>query len=198
MKLTGAATGFARYEGLAGGPGSLSLSFGHRRRIGVVMLRALRVTASGWVLGLLIGILGPVIGVAANVWDDRRRMSDTTDEPPYLSEVWSTLTNRRALPYWALLTGMGAANGMIGALAAWRGYFRMIPVLILPLLLFLFPLISFAENPSDLGARSIELFVVVFFGLFVLVAGRVGQELGARQRPAEPVAAPDPARRLGS
>jgi hypothetical protein len=28
MKLTGAAIGFARHEGVAGGPGSLSLSFG--------------------------------------------------------------------------------------------------------------------------------------------------------------------------
>ena len=74
----------------------------------------------------------------------------------------------------------------------------MIPVLALPLLLFLFPLISFAENQSDSGTRVIELFVVVFFGLFVLLAGRVGQELGARQRPAEPVAAPDPARGVGS
>jgi hypothetical protein len=151
------------------------------------MLRVVRVASSGLVLGLFIGILGPVIGVAANVWDDRRRMSDTTEEPRYLSVVWSTLTSAQALPYWVLLAGMGAANGVIGALAGWRGYRRLLPSLMLPLLLLLLPLVSFVEPKSDSKTWVPELFVVVFFGLFVLVAGRAGQELGARQRQAEPI-----------
>ena len=160
------------------------------------MLRMLRVVASGLMSGLLIGILGPTIGVAAGVWDDRRRMSDTTDEPPYPSAVWSALTNRRALPYWAALTAMGAANGMIGALAGWRGYRRMAPVVALPLLPLLIPLMSFVENPADSKRWVIELFVVLFFGLFVWVAGRVGQELGARQGRVDPGAIPNNSRSL--
>jgi hypothetical protein len=146
------------------------------------MLRAFRVVASGLASGLLIGILGPVVGVAANVWDDRRRMTDTTEEPPYLSAVWSDLTDRRALPYWAALTGMGAANGVIGAWAGWRGYRRMAPVLAVPLGVLLLPVVRFARNPSASETLMIELFAALFFGLFVWVAGRVGQDLGDMQR----------------
>ncbi len=162
------------------------------------MLRALRVATSGLVAGLLIGILGPVIFVAANTWDDRRRMSDTTDEPSYFSAVWSALSNREALPYWAGVAAAAAMNGVVGALVGWRGIRRAAPTVLVPLLLLGLPLRSYAENPSDSKTWGIELFVVVFVGLFVWVAGRIGQEVGARQRQAEPGAAADRGRLIGS
>jgi hypothetical protein len=155
------------------------------------MLQTLRVAASGLLAGLLIGILGVVTFAAANTWDDRRRMSDTTEEPPYLSAVWSALTDRLALPYWAATAAAGAVNGGVGAWAGRRGNRRAAPVAVVPLLLLLYPLAAFVRYPSDSKSWGGELFVVVILGLFVWVAGRVGQEVGWRRRPADPGAAPD-------
>ena len=155
------------------------------------MLRALRIAASGLVSGFLLGTLGPVVFAAANAWDDRRRMSDTADEPPYLSAVWSALSDRRVLPYWAAVAAAAAVNGAIGALAGWRGIRRVAPTVVVPFLLLALPLMSYADDPSDSKTWGIELLVVVFVGLFVWVAGRVGQELGARQRQAGPGGPPD-------
>lgn len=134
------------------------------------MARSIRVTAFGLLAGLLIGILGPITFVAACVWDDRLE--------------WSALTDERLLPYWTAVAAAGAANGGIGAWAGRLGYRRATPVVWVPLLLVLYPLVSFVRNPSDSKTWGSELFVVVFVGLFVWVAGRVGQALGAMQRPA--------------
>jgi hypothetical protein len=159
--------------------------FGEGGEVGA-MLRTLLVAASGVLAGLLVGTLGVVTFAAANVWDDRRRMSDTTEEPPYLSAVWSALTDRRVLPYLAAAAAAGAVNGGIGAWAGWRGSRRAAPVVAVPLLLLSFPLAICVRNPSDSKTWGGELFVVVFVGLFVWVAGRVGQELGAWQRHVPP------------
>jgi hypothetical protein len=144
-------------------------------------VRTLRVIGIGLASGLLIGILGPVIFIAANVWDDRRRMTDTTDEPAYLSAVRSSLTNSDLFPYLATVAVAGGVNGAIGAWVGWRGIRGPARTVAVPLLFLLLPMTSCAENPSDSKTWGIELFVVVFIGLFVWVAGRVGQELGTRQ-----------------
>ncbi|HEX4592274.1 MAG TPA: hypothetical protein VH120_20230 [Gemmataceae bacterium] len=146
------------------------------------MLRALPVAAS---------LLGVATFAAANTWDDRRRMSDTTEEPPYLSAVWSTLMDRHALPYWAATVAAGAVNGMAGAWSGLRGNRRAAPVAVVPLLLLLYPLALFVQHPDNSKSWVGVLIVVVILGLFVWVAGRVGQEVGWWQRPAERVAAPD-------
>jgi hypothetical protein len=158
------------------------------------MLRTLRVAASGLVTGLLTSILGVVTFAAANVWDNRRRMSDTTDEPPYLSAVWSALTDRRALPYWAAIAAAVAVNGGIGAWAGSRGSRRAALVAVVPILLVLCALAYWALGLSDPKAWGGELFVVAFVVLFVWVADRFGQEVGWWQRPTEPGAAPDAGR----
>jgi hypothetical protein len=155
------------------------------------MLRTLRVAASGLLTGLLLGTLGVVTFAAANTWDDRRRLSDTKGEPPYLSAMWSALTDRRALPCWAATVAAGAVNGVVGAWAGRRGNRRAAPVAAVPLLLLLFPLAAFVRYPSDSKSWGAELFVVVIVGLFVWVAGRVGQEVGWWQRPAAPPAPAD-------
>lgn len=59
----------------------------------VVKSRTLRASAYGLLTGLLVSILGWVVLVAAFVWDDRRRMSDLSEEPAYVTVVWSKLTN---------------------------------------------------------------------------------------------------------
>ncbi len=116
------------------------------------ILRTLRVAASGLLTGLLLGTLGLATLVAANVWDDRRRMGDTADEPAYLSAVWSALAEPRFLPYWAAVGAAGAANGGVGAWAALRGNRGTAPVIAIPLLLLLFPLAVFVQYPS--GSKS--------------------------------------------
>jgi hypothetical protein len=136
------------------------------------MLRTLRVVASGLLGGLLIGILGVIVFVAACVRDKQLE--------------WTALTDERLLPYWAVVVAAAAANSELGALAGRRGNRRSAPVAVIPLLLLLYPLATFVECPSDSKSWGVVLLVVVIFGLFVWVAGRVGQELGAWQRPAEP------------
>jgi hypothetical protein len=158
------------------------------------MLRTLRVAASGLLTGLLTSILGAVTFVSATVWDYRRRMSDTTDEPPYLSALWSALTDQRALPFWAALVAVFAMNSGIGAWAGSRGSRRAAPVTVVPILLVLCALAYWVLGPSNPKSWVFELFIVAFVVLFVWVAGRLGQEVGWWQRLAEPSAAPDPAR----
>jgi hypothetical protein len=146
------------------------------------MFRALRVAASGLVLGLLIGSLGPVVFVAANIWDDRRRTSDTSEEPPYLSKVWSVLVDQETLPYLAVVAASGAMNGGIGAWAGWRSNRGVTLIAAVPLMLFLFPLVIFAQNPSDSKMWGGPLLVVGILAPFVWVASRAGQEVGVAGR----------------
>lgn len=157
--------------------------------------RWLRATTFGLLVGLLIGILGWVVLVAAFVWDDRRRMSDLYEERGYFAAVWSALTNTGGLPFWAAVAAAGAANGGIGGWVAWRtGRCGVVSVLWVALLPLLLPLADYVDNPAG-GSKSWGgAFVVALFVMpFVWVAGRVGQEVGARQRRAEPPLARDPA-----
>jgi hypothetical protein len=159
------------------------------------MLRTVRVVAFGLLIGLLTSILGMVTFYAAVVWDDRRRISNTTSEPPYLSAVWSALTDHRDFPFWAIFSSLLTMNSGIGALAGSRGSLRAAPVAVIPVLLILCAMPTWALSLSDRNARGSMLFVEAFAVLFVWVAGRFGQEVGWRQRPAEQAAAPDPAGR---
>ena len=65
------------------------------------MGRRLAVIAAGAVLGLIAGVLAPVVFVAASVWDDRME--------------WSALTKPELAPYIAVLVALGTANGAVGA-----------------------------------------------------------------------------------
>lgn len=157
------------------------------------MLRTLRVITSGILTGLIISVLGMVTFAAACLWDDRRRMSDTTDEPPYLSALWSALTDQRALPFWTVVAAVFALSGGIGSWGGARGSRRVAPVSVIPFLMVLCVLAYWALGLSTPKAWGAELFVAAFVVLFAWVGGRIGQEVGWRQRPAEPAAAPDPA-----
>ncbi len=156
----------------------------------------LRATAFGLLAGLLIGTLGWVVLVSAFLWDDRRRMSDLSEEPAYLAAVWARLTDGAGLPFGAAVATLAAVNGAVGGWAAQlTGGRGVIPVLAVALTPLLFPVAVYAENPGGGSKWWGGAFVVALFVIpFVWVAGRVGQELGARQRHAEPGAAPDPAR----
>ena len=129
----------------------------------------------GAVIGLLAGVLAPVMFVAACVWDDRME--------------WSTLTKPEAVPYLAVLASLGLLNGVVGAWDGWRsGLCRGWPVAWAPALLFLFPLAEFAQYPSDSKIWGPALLAVGIVAPFVWVGGRVAQEIGARgrQRHAKP------------
>lgn len=142
------------------------------RRAGVIV--------AGAVVGLVAGVLAPVVFVAACVWDGRTE--------------WSALTQPELTPYFAVLAALGAVNGAVGAWDGWRsGLYRMWPVVWAPALLFLLPVTEWAQHPSDSKSWGAALLVVGIVAPFVWVAGRVGQEVGARGRPrrAEPGAAPD-------
>lgn len=158
-----------------------------------------RATAFGVLSGVLIAILGWVVLVAAYVWDDRRRMSDLSEEPAYLTAVWSRLTDTDGLPFWAAVgasvAALGAANGGIGGWAGCRtGRRDFLPVLWVALLPLLYPVAVYAKNPAGVSKLWGGAFVLAIFIIpFVWVAGRVGQELGVRQRQAEPSAAVDSA-----
>jgi hypothetical protein len=79
----------------------------------------------------------------------------------------------------------GAANGGIGAWLGFKGFRRAAPVAVIPLLLLLYPLSLYLRYSSDSkwASWSAALPEAMFVGLFVWVAGRVGQELGDRQCP---------------
>jgi hypothetical protein len=136
------------------------------------MGRRLGVIAAGAVIGLIAGILAPVVFVAAFVWDGRTE--------------WSTLTKPETVPYLAVLAGLGTVNGMVGALDAWRsGRCRAWPVAWAPALLFLFPAWLSAQY-LDSKSWGPSLLAVGIVAPFVWVAGRVGQEVGVRGRKGMP------------
>jgi hypothetical protein len=148
--------------------------------------RTLRATAIGLLAGLLISILGWIVMISAFIWDNRRRMSDLSDEPAYFTVVWRSLTHKDSLPYWAVVAALGVNGGIGGWSGCRTGRKGIVPVLWVALLPFLFPLAVYAENPAG-GSKSWGgAFVVALFIIpFVWVAGRVGQELGVRQRKPE-------------
>ena len=129
-----------------------------------------RIAAVGLLTGSLFGIVGSVSFVAACVRDDRMG--------------WSALTDRELLPYWIAGAVAGAVNGGIGAWVGRVGNRRIAPVAWVPLVLLLHPLAICMGQSSDSKSWGGDLCVVVFGGLFVWVAGRVGQEIGAWRLPA--------------
>jgi hypothetical protein len=122
------------------------------------------VVVTGLLCGLLIGILGIVVFVGACVRDDRLE--------------WSALTDTQFLPNWVSVVVAAAINGGIGACVGQRGSRRVAPVFAIPLLMFLYPLASFVQDPSDSKLWGVDLLVVAIFAPFVWIASRVGQELG--------------------
>ncbi|MBM4071530.1 MAG: hypothetical protein FJ271_21735 [Planctomycetes bacterium] len=137
------------------------------------MGRRLGVIAAGAALGLVAGVLAPVVFVAACVWGDRME--------------WSDLTKPELAPYIAVLVALGTANGAVGAWDGWRsGRCRAWPVAWAPGLLFLFPAWLWAQSPSDSKSWGVALLAVGIVAPFVWVAGRVGQEVGVRGRKGTP------------
>lgn len=134
------------------------------------MGRRLCAITAGAVLGLVAGVLAPIVLVAACVfWDGPTK--------------WSTLTNPEVMPYFAVLAGLGLLNGGVGAWDGWRsGQCRKWPVAWLPALLFLYPAVIWAQYPTDSKSWGPALLVVGIVAPFVWVAGRVGQEVGVRAR----------------
>ena len=68
------------------------------------MGRRAGVIAAGAAIGLVAGVLAPVVFIAACVWDGRTE--------------WSALTDPELAPHMAVLAALGLANGGVGALAA--------------------------------------------------------------------------------
>lgn len=132
------------------------------------MSQSKRVVITGLFCGFLIGILGIVVFVAACVRDDRLE--------------WSVLTDAQYLPYWTVVVLAAAVNCGIGSWVGRRGGRRLAPVFVIPFLMFLYPLMSFVKNPSDSKLWGMDLLVVAIFGVFLWIAGRVGQEIGMRNR----------------
>lgn len=129
------------------------------------MARAILVTAFGLLAGALIGVSGLVAFAAACVWDGRMDWSDV---------------GVRYAPHLVVIGSIGAVNGLVGAWDGWlSGARRPGPVLVVPLLLLTWPAVTFLRHPSDSKSWGVEGFVAVFIGLFVWVAGRVTQEIGA-------------------
>ena len=136
-------------------------------------MRRAWVIGAGAVIGLVAGVLAPVVFVAACVWDGRTE--------------WSTLTKPEAVPYLAVLAGLGLLNGGVGAWDGWRsGLCRAWPVAWAPALLFLFPAVEFVQYPSDSKSWGPGLLAVGIVAPFVWVAGRDGQEVGVRGRKGTP------------
>jgi hypothetical protein len=140
-------------------------------------MRKALVIGAGAAIGLVAGVLAPVAFVAACVWDGRTE--------------WSTLTKPEAVPYLAVLAGLGLFNGGVGAWDGWRsGLCRLWPVAWAPALLFLFPAVIWAQYPSDSKSWGPALLAVGIVAPFVWVAGRVGQEVGVRGSKGTPNRAP--------
>jgi hypothetical protein len=134
--------------------------------------RVLMIVA-GAAVGLVAGVLAPVVFVAACVWDGRT--------------TWSALAEPEAVPYFAALVGLGILNGAVGAWDGWRSSaHRIWPVAWAPLQLFLFPLVLWAQDPSDSKSWGAALLVVGILAPFVWVAGRIGQEIGVAGRRGRP------------
>ena len=127
------------------------------------------VIAAGACIGLIAGVLAPVVFIAGCVWDDRTK--------------WSALAEPDMFPYWAVLAILGTLNGAVGARDGWRsGICRLWPVAWAPLLLFLFPISEFVRYQSDSKLSGAALLAVGIVAPFVWVAGRVGQEVGRAGR----------------
>jgi hypothetical protein len=136
-------------------------------------MRRTVVIGAGAAIGLVVGVAAPVVFVAACVWDGRTK--------------WSTLTESEAVPYLAVLAGLGFLNGGVGAWDGWRsGSCRAWPVAWAPALLFLFPAVIWAQYPSDSKSWGPALLAVGIVAPFVWVAGRVGQDVGVRGRRSTP------------
>lgn len=125
--------------------------------------------AAGACIGLVAGVLAPVVLIAGCVWDGRTE--------------WSKLAEPVLFPYWAVLAGLSTLNGAVGAWDGWRsGICRLWPVAWAPLLLFLYPISEFARYPTDSKLSGVALMAFGIVAPFVWVAGRVGQEVGSAGR----------------
>jgi hypothetical protein len=152
------------------------------------MARSLAAIGAGLLAGLLIGVFGVFAMVAAWIGDDHRRAYDRTALLPYWTTVWVALTDPASLPYLAGFATAAAANGAIGGWAGRRGSRQVLPVAWIPLGVLVFAAVLIAWEFDAKGWVAV-LLPFVFIGVFVWVAGRVGQEVGARLRPTEPAAA---------
>ena len=132
------------------------------------MLRSALIMACGFLAGFPIGLLGPILLISAiKFWDHDER------------GVWSILTGS-SVPYFLAVGVIAAANGTIGALNGLRSSSQKPwPVVPVPLLLLLYPLIEYIQYPNA-GSKSWGsiLMVVLCMMPFILIAGRIGQEIG--------------------
>ena len=129
------------------------------------MSRSLLITALGLLSGYIIGIIGVIIFIAGMVRGDRAE--------------WDEMKDRNVLQNGCLLAITMAVNGAIGALYGWKtGSRRAWLVSLFPLLLFILPLLLFAQAPSDSKAWGAPLLLCIYFATILWVAGRIGQAIG--------------------
>jgi len=129
-------------------------------------MRSAILIGAGLVSGLVLGAGGLMSIFAAKVYQDKVDWPTLT--PEYLSAL-------------AICATIGAVNGSVGA---WDGIrsqrWRLWPVAIVPVLMLTYPLPSCLEYPNDSKTWGLLLFLAFWVGLFVWVAGRIGQEIGVR------------------
>ena len=118
-------------------------------------------TLAGFLSGLLIGILSPFAALAYVAWYDGTK--------------WPTLGLAEILVF--SVAGLeGAVNGAIGTMDGLRSRLRRLwPIAAVPALLPIVPLLVFQGDGKSQGAG---ILLGAIYGLFALIAGRVGQEIG--------------------
>jgi hypothetical protein len=110
---------------------------------------------------MLIGVLGLFSLVTYSLWCD--------------GASWPNFTPEEILVF-SLAGFEGAITGAIGTLDGLRsGSRRLWPIAAFPSIMLLLPLLFFA---GDQKSQGIGLLVGLVYGLFALIAGRVGQEIG--------------------
>jgi hypothetical protein len=120
--------------------------------------------ALGIASGTLIGLLVPLILCGWEHWAGRT----VSFVPP------------EAIPFFAAGGALGAANGGVGTWAGWRWGSRPVGRLLwIPLLPPLYPLAIILQGGPDSKGAGAELVAFGLLGVFVWVAGRIGQDLGA-------------------
>jgi hypothetical protein len=129
------------------------------------MGRMIWATSFAFLAGLLIGILGLIIPIAASVAYHRANWSDSdrADEP-YSVAIWSDLTTDECFPYLVAIGVIGALSCALGARNGLRSDARRWgPVCWGPLLLLLFPLIGFNRHrDAGYGALLFAVFMAPF------------------------------------
>ncbi len=129
------------------------------------MWRKVRAVALGVGCGALICLSGPVLLMLSQI---------NSSDPPI-----SIVTPEDQL-HLGIVTALGAVNGGIGAgIAMLRRGRGIWPVFVIPLLLLYLPIIDVLQG-ADGKTWVPELIIVLFVGVLVWVAGRVGQEFGIK------------------